>query len=400
MTSDRATQPFIAIIGTPDRATFANTLLHDITEGFRANNLRARKFLLKSDAQLPALQKQFEILTRDEEQLFLVDLNGNYNTCLTPDRYASLRFTYLLDHPFRHAHKFAGYEAPLIAGIVDATHKDALADIGRQIPSIFTPHAGPPHEAICLPMAAREIDVLFVGNISPILYDTPFKERTADLPAYCISVIDRAVDLALEEQLFPYEAFKAALVEKAPQLLRDTPLPELREMFIVIETLLASRQRFEALKALARIDGLNIHLVGNIEEVLEHGESLERGDGVTFHGHKSFDEVLAMMGRSKIIINANFTIVGGSHERIWQGMAHGCLVLTNDSLYIRSCFEDGTNILLFPEQLADLENLLNNYLDQPEKIQDMVNNASVLYRKNHTWEARTRDLSSLFRSAH
>jgi len=396
--NDQASHPFVAVIGTPDRATFADTMLEDISNGLCANGLHARQFTVSSDAGLPRLQQQLEAITRDEEHIFLVDLNGNFNAKMTQSRFASLRFTYLIDHPFRHAHKFDGYDAPLVAGIVDATHKEALHDIGSNIPSIFVPHAGPPQSDFCLPVTERGIDILFVGNISPIIYEAPFNERVRGLPNHSVAVIERAVDLALEDRLYPYDAFKTAVAEEAPQLLRNTRLSELRETFIIVETLLASRQRFEALKTIAQIDGLNIHLVGNIAEVLEHGERLDKGSGVSIHSHIPFNQVLLMMERTKIIINANFTIVGGSHERIWQGMAHGCLVLTNDSLYMRSCFENETNILFFPERLTNLPALLYETIRQPAKLQKMVDRASALYQENHTWKARTQDLSSLFRS--
>lgn len=399
MKNNQSTQPFVAVVGTPDRASFADTMLKDITEGLCANGLRARQFTLTAVADLPLLQKKISVIAENEPHRFLVDLNGNFNAKLTSDHYASLRFSYLLDHPFRHAHKFEDYGGTMIAGIVDATHKNAFTDLGKKTQAIFLPHAGPPPQANPLPISARTIDVLFVGNISPLLYQSHFEERICGLPDYCVRIIDRAVSLTLEERLYPYDAFRAAILQEFPEGLRNVPLVELREMFIVVETLLASRQRFEALKILARMNGVNIHLVGNIAEILERDARWVKGDRVTIHGHIPFDRVLTMIAQAKIVINANFTIVGGSHERIWQAMANGSVILTNDSLYMRSCFEDGTNMLLFPEQLTDLPTLLHAHLDNPAKLQAMADNAVAIYERYHTWKARLAPLADLFRSA-
>jgi hypothetical protein len=105
---------------------------------------------------------------------FVLDINANENYTVQNgslyDAYRLPRMSFITDSPLRHMAKIAQMPEHGILGLVDGDFPDIMADFPCpsrcQIPF---PHAGPMPEPDPLTNAARDIDVLFVGNITPAM---------------------------------------------------------------------------------------------------------------------------------------------------------------------------------------------------------------------------------------
>jgi len=92
-----------------------------------------------------------------------------------------------------------------------------------------------------------------------------------------------------------------------------------------------------------------------------------------------------MIGRTRVLLNMNPQLVAGSHERVWQGMAMGCVVLSNPSLFLRQFFSDGEDILYTG---GDLAPRIGGLIGDAPRLQDMADRARGLYLQGHTWKNR------------
>jgi glycosyltransferase involved in cell wall biosynthesis len=385
----------VCVIGTPGRAAFADAMLLGIHGGLWKNGIKSHLFLLDKDEDAESIPAYFTEEKTDPESFFIIDINGNYNLTPLAGRPARMRFSFLIDHPYFHAGKFAGYPHPMTVGVVDATHMTALADRGMKTPVVFLPHAGPDPELAPRPMKERDIDLLFCGNISPLVIGDVFKDRLAALEKGAQGVVLDAIDHVLEEGRDIHSALKEAVAGRGLTL-SGFSLDDLRVIITMVKAFAAGKLRLEYLSRLIALSGPAIHMVGDLEGILGQGSGVEPGPGVVFHGSLPFTEVKAMMRRTKISVNANFTIAGGSHERIWQGMAVGCLTLTNESYFMRANFEENRNILFFPRRAEEMAETVCRALADSDRLQEMTNSAHEIYAAGHTWEKRVKAILDVF----
>ena len=390
--SKRAT---VCVIGTPGRAAFADAMLLGIHVGLCKNGVKSHLFLLERDEEAGNIQDFFTREKTDPESLFVIDINGNYNLTPLHGRPARMRFSLLIDHPYFHAGKFASYSHPMTLGVVDATHMTALAELGMDWPVTFLPHAGPEPEPSPRPIKDRDIDILFCGNIPPQVIGDVFEERLAALEKGHQDVVLDAIGHVLEEGRDIHSALKKAVGGKGKSL-SDFSLDDLRGIITMVKSFAAGKLRLEYLAQLMALSGPAIHMVGDLEGILTKGAGVAPGPNVIFHGSLPFTEVKEMMQRTKISVNANFTIVGGSHERIWQGMALGCLTLTNESYFMRASFEENRNILFFPRRSEEVAEIVSAALADPDRLQEMTEDAARVYAAGHTWEHRVKAILDVF----
>ncbi len=388
----------VCVVGTPGRAAFADAMLIGIHEGLWKNGVKSHLFLLDKNEDAESIPAYFTEQKTDPESFFIIDINGNYNLTPLPGQPARRRFSFLIDHPYFHAGKFAGYPHPMTVGVVDATHMTALADRGMETPVVFLPHAGPDPEPAPRPMKDRDIDLLFCGNISPLVASDVFEDRLAALKKAAQGVVRDAIAHVLEEGRDIHSALKKAVAGRG-MTVSGFSFEDLCAIVTLVEAFAAGKPRLEYLGRLISLAGPAIHMVGDLEGILGQSSGVKPGPGVVFHGSLPFTEVKAMMRRAKILVNANFTIAGGSHERIWQGMAMGCLTLTNESYFMRANFEENRNILFFPRRAEEIAETVSAALADTGRLQEMTDGARIIYAAGHTWEKRVKAIIDVFEKA-
>ena len=136
----------IFVIATPMRAAFADVMLDDLQKGLETTGSPSRVIRMSDASEIDGVWQTIIEQSKGYDTVVGIDLNGNFNSppAIDPERWR--RFTILIDHPYFHAYKFAGYEFGLSCSVVDQTHEVALSDAGIEIPTEFLPHAGPPPE--------------------------------------------------------------------------------------------------------------------------------------------------------------------------------------------------------------------------------------------------------------
>jgi len=381
----------VLVVGTPRRAAFADTMLQDIDRGFRLSGVDSQLVLLESDDLQPYFDKRDELINAGRE-VCQFDLNASFSISALECEPRPRRFTLLIDHPYFHLERLLSCDREVEIGVVDRTHMTALQDYGLDFPVRFVPHGGPDPDLLPLPMEQRDIDVLYCANLSPLIFEPVFMRELEGLPVPLKTLVTETINLVMGGRSDIHASLREACQATQRQPLSALPAEHLKIALNLIEGLTVSLQRRDVVEALCRIPGGNVHIVGNIPDILSR-EALNPLPNVEIHGLLPFPQVIDMMRRAKLLVNSNFSLSGGAHERIWQGMATGCVLLTNDSSFMRDSFTHGRDILFLPENPTHLPGLVEEWLETPECLAEMAAQTSIAYRENHLWKHR---MASLF----
>ena len=361
------------VLGQATRAGWARDMMDNIAEGLNAIGVHARRETLDPETA-PRIQAVIREWVSAGREFFLLVPNGKVGTGPVPC------FNYIMDHPLLHADFIAANGEGAAFGVVDRRHANlSRLGIGVRAPSVFVPHGGPEVIADPLPWDERDIDVLFPANIAA----QPHRREWPSIipsPGAVRDIFLHAVEHAIEE----YEDAYFAVVAACDALSIDmTRLPRATASTLV-DLIEACAQAHLRHKVLSRARGVRPHVVGAVPTNIFDGPM----DHVTFHGDPPFAEILAMVRRSKFVLNVTPKFLGGSHDRVWNTIARGSNVITTDSTYLRRSFTHGENVLFLPRDGVDWGDLVAGLLDKPAKLAAMAASARTIYQAKHTWKHR------------
>ena len=138
-----------------------------------------------------------------------------------------------------------------------------------------------------------------------------------------------------------------------------------------------------------------VHVFGkhNLKKGWE--EFLEGQENVHFHDMVSFSDSIKIMQKSKILLNGAPQFKYGLHERIFNGLGSGALVLTDDNAIMKDHFKDEEDILLYNlNEYDSIEEKISPYLSNTKKRNELVVSGREKVMKNHTWDVRAKHFIS------
>src|SRR5690606_37253109 len=120
--------------------------------------------------------------------------------------------------------------------------------------------------------------------------------------------------------------------------------PELtRKLFKILplaDKYIRMKRRMDCLGVLAK-NGVRIKVFGNGWDKAPFASGLE------IHKAVSFLELLALIGRTKIVLNILPLFSDGSHERVFSAMLNGAVAITDQNRYYETEFKENTNIVMY-----------------------------------------------------
>lgn len=145
-----------------------------------------------------------------------------------------------------------------------------------------------------------------------------------------------------------------------------------------------------------------------IKEILKEGIRLEvfgdswlacplrEYDNLVCHPNVTVEESLEIWKRSKMSLNIMSWHKEGFTERVANSMLSGAVVVTDQSTYLHTHFEDGEEIILFDlENLSALPNKIKEVLGDDSKREKMAESALEKALQNHTWQVRVKQFLAL-----
>lgn len=291
-----------------------------------------------------------------------------------------------VDYPFTHMQRLDGCTRAAAILTIDPSHADAINAVYG--PDHFAHVGFCPHAAIGQP-APREVDAGAFAEARPIpilFCGTFYKTDTppwAAQEARIRKIFEGAVELALSAEWMP--ALEALDQSMAGAGLNpaDPGLVGFRKNATFVHEHVRAWRRFELLKAAAKA-GLPLHVYGKGFE-----KHLYRFKSFTYGGEADLNQAIALMRRSRVVLNVNANFGRGSHERPLTALLAGAAPASDHSTFYAEQFSPDEDILLYRWKALD-EGVarIGVLAADPQAAFAMAGAGQARVLAHHTWAQR------------
>lgn len=285
---------------------------------------------------------------------------------------------YALDH-FKHP--FACFSTVDLVDWEGLSRVDDNRD-GNRI--LFLPHAVEREFQGDL-LAERPYDVTFCGTY--IDYEQEllsWEERFS--PPVC-EMLKRAAELVLSSRQL---SLIMAIDQARSDLKTDLTGLAMCQIYACVEKYCKGKDRADLIRAL---QGCEIHIFGSQSDALCWRKAFAGAKNLIFHAPVSFEESLEILKKSKVFLNSSPQFRNGSHERVFYGLAAGCLMITNSNPYLKTQFGNGSGLLYYHVGEEEvLREELNFRLSNDSYRKEQVELGQKHVLKCHTWDNRVEEL--------
>ncbi|QHQ60704.1 glycosyltransferase [Anaerocolumna sedimenticola] len=340
------------------------------------------------DVALREIMGEYDLIFSFQALFFDYKLEDNtflYNNISTPV------FGYIVDHPsYHHERLSAELNSNVYLGCIDNKH---VSYIRRYYPGIknvfYIPHAGFESKER-IPFEKKDIDLFFPGTYTPSL---SYVEAINQLPdIFCktaykiIEYMQNDLTVTLEgalEVYFNSIGFNCSIDE----------FRELMVMLLPVDGYIRSFYRDLCIHTLLE-NGIHVTVAGNgwREFITSYSENLN----VISDKGIDIENVIELIGRSKIVLNVIPTYKEGLHERLITGMHCNAVSLTHSSTSIEKFFKNKENIVIFDLNNTDqLPYIVNDLLTDVNKSKEIAIKGCSIAAGNHKWSDRARDILNI-----
>lgn len=299
-------------------------------------------------------------------------------------------YNIVVDHPFYY-HRFLDMAPKRYVHIsIDRKHD---AYMQRYFPDKlripFLPLAGTEyHPEGYLPVSERKTDIVFTGNYSsPHKFDKYIKRLGDEYEVFYRGILEELI--AHPEQTLE-DVAERHIRREIPEVTEEE-LKETMGNLIFLDLYVRSYVRGKAVQVLVDA-GLKVEVYGDGWDELEcaHPENIIDGQGV------NSETCLQKISGAKISLNVMPWFKDGAHDRVFNTLLNGALLLSDDSIYLREILRDGENCILFDlENIEQMPERVKALLADEEKMQRMADQGYRMAKSAHTWAHRADFLSDL-----
>lgn len=295
----------------------------------------------------------------------------------------------LVDHPYWYHNILMRMPRTGIVLSIDRNHSQYIQRFYPHIPCTgFLPHGGTPTDHELKPVISRKIDVLYAGSLFAdyaIAQKPDFSHFDFPAEKVCRESIDWLI-------AHPENTIESVLEQHLKQngiILSDEELRKFISSCVYIERVVSSHYREKIVGSVAKA-GISLTLYGEGWSACEWMKL----PNVHYGGRISPEEVLDKMEESRIVLNTMPWFKDGSHERIFNAMLRGAVVVSETSSYLEESLPDEAWISfdLLPDSLADLPRRIAELLEDEQKLQSIAETGYDLAAFEHTWQARALEL--------
>jgi spore maturation protein CgeB len=208
-------------------------------------------------------------------------------------------------------------------------------------------------------------------------------------------VLDDAIDIVFSNE----QASLGQALAHAWQVSQLDPQGvDFSTLYYYLDNYTRGKDRVELVRS---IKHAKVHVFGelaldNAVGVLGWQPYLAACKNVTIHPPTLFGEGLEVLKKSKIVLNSMPFFRDGTHERIFTGLACGCLPITSESKYLREQFTEGKNLLFYSAKNRDAVNgIVEDLLSHEEKRREIAASGREIVMKHHTWDKRVEELMKI-----
>ena len=153
---------------------------------------------------------------------------------------------------------------------------------------------------------------------------------------------------------------------------------------------------YDRIRVVKAIKDADIHIFGTSTDKRGWKYYLDTQNNITLHGPVSYETSLAIMSKSKIVIDSSPGFKKGPHDRILTGLASGAMILTGDTHYIRNNFTENMGITTYDhEKLGILNEKVSALLNDTKTRIHAVSKGREFVKKKHTWKNRCNTMHNI-----
>ncbi len=369
-------------------AGWAHDILKNLSWGFAAAGYKSLFVIdYATEESRERINTGFMQKIASGEPFVIVDLFMRMKMLGIPPDLVPGHFTHIGDSPIHHFNRVLSSSPETVIGIPDRRYREIYETLGFQHKLVFVPYSGCDPIADPLPMADRDIDLLFTGTLGMLPGSDAWNEMVADLPDLYKDAIDEALIRTLDEEMVAFMALARAFERRGVDW-REEDAAAVVKAHQAVETYAETTRRWDILSAM---EGLNLHFMGDASDDV----SAKMWSYTKFHRFTSFDDMLEVVKRTKILINICPKLAGGSHTRIWNGIAYGCVNATTHSSYLDEDFVDGVDIINFPDDMTGFKEKLESLLADTDGLDAMVASSQAKYTARHLWRHRAAEIAQV-----
>jgi hypothetical protein len=272
--------------------------------------------------------------------------------------------------------------------VVDPTQIDAVnatAGLGPHRLQFF------PHPAVGQPLPDEpDVEAFVAARPIPVLWSGGFAEPQApwgSAPPAVQQIMEAAVELAMSVEWMPPHLALAEVFQAVGLDVYDPALRHSLEGAWMVDAAVRTRRRSAFLIALAD-SGVDLHVCGAGWE-----SHLDRFKTVTYHGAVDMARMVALMRRSRLVLNTNGNFGAGSHERPFSASLAGAAVFSDFSRYYADEFVPEENIALFSWlNLPGAMDSLRALSADPARCWRFARFAKQVTLARHTWDRQVADI--------
>ncbi|MCB1136689.1 MAG: glycosyltransferase family 1 protein, partial [Chlamydiia bacterium] len=232
----------------------------------------------------------------------------------------------------------------------------------------------------------RPYDIVLLGSCYD--HEALRKHWQNKLSPEQIRVVEGAIDLLKADR---FMHFLQAIGEAITREQIPGTQVSLDALCLYVDYYMRGWDRLELLK---HIRGGQVHLFGGLHEWTDYGSSGWEGyasvlDRVVMHDPVDYPRALEILRQSKICLNSCPQFQYGSHERPLNGLASGCLVVSDWNRFWKEEFTGDSGLLLYGQKDWEWVNAeVAAYLADTDRRVSAVMAGQEVIRTHHTWDQR------------
>ncbi len=302
----------------------------------------------------------------------------------------------LMDHPFHFEKPMK--EAPKTA-IVLCTDRNHVKYIRRFYKNIrqtdFLPHAGIELGRKHKSLKDRKIDVLYAGAL-PIYTVGKMIPDLGEM--YGLDTADMMREVLQELVVHPDKTTECAIEEyvhanvKYGQELEEGQIRHLITHMRFLDSYATSFFREQAVRSLVE-NGIEVTAYGVGWDLCEWSSNPH----LKYGGKVLAPQILPLMNDAKVVLNTMTWFKSGAHDRIFNGMLAGSVVVTDDSTYLRRECTDGKELVMFRrEDILTLPERVCDLFGHMQRAQEIADCGYEFAKQYHMWKNRAEYIVECF----
>lgn len=306
------------------------------------------------------------------------------------DRYKIPFYNILMDHPFHYKEALDRAPEQTVLLCMDENHVEYVK---RFFPNIkrtaFFPHAG--IVLGChLPVRERKIDVLYAGGLSRYAAEGLIPDLGEITEFDAFSLVKNALERLIQEPDDTTEHVIEQCLLDMKLKFNNQRLAQMIAKLRFIDAFAVSFYREQMVRLLAE-NGITVTVFGRGWDRCEWEHP-----NLVYGGEIPPYKILELMQQSKIVLNTMTWFKRGAHDRIFNGMLAGAVVVSDFSFYLKEHFTNGKELRMFSlKNMEGLVDIVKYLLANPNEAQNMADCGYQAALKSHRWCNRLREVHLL-----